>query len=95
MGGGNQFGVSADWPGAWCDEIRAAYGEHIVPLVINGCCGNVLHRDPLDPSWVNDHNRSGRFLAETTAGILKCIDMAASHTMTVRSTVDSLSCLDN
>ena len=66
--------ISADWPGAWSDGVRRAYGDDIVPLVINGCCGNIHHTNPLDPTWADDYRRMGRLLTETTDGILKRIE---------------------
>ena len=71
MGGDSTNSVSADWPGAWCDEMGKRYGDGLIPQVINGCCGNVLHRDPLDPTWVSDYRRMGRLLAETSEGVLR------------------------
>jgi len=87
LGGDSANSVSADWPGAWCDGIREAYGTHIVPLVINGCCGNVLHRNPLDPTWVSDYRRMGRFLTETSGEILKRITYQSEIVLDYRSTV--------
>ena len=65
--------ISADWPGAWANEIRSAYGDGIVPLVINGCCGNIRPTNPLDPTWGSDCARMGRMLTETTHPILRTI----------------------
>lgn len=62
--------VSADWPGAWCEGVRPLFGEQCVPLVLNGCCGNIHHQNHLDPHHVNDLQRMGKLLAETTASIL-------------------------
>ena len=63
--------VSADWPGAWSAGVRSAYGKDIVAMVLNGCCGNMHHTNPLDPTWVDDYRRMGRLLTETTHGVLK------------------------
>lgn len=63
--------VTADWPGAWCDEVRQAYGSQCVPIVLNGCCGNIHHSNHLDPTRVSDHRRMGHLLAETTHKVLK------------------------
>lgn len=40
--------VTASWPGAWARAFKKEYGEHCVPLVINGCCGNINKGTPLD-----------------------------------------------
>ena len=62
--------ITAGWPGAWANETKKACGERCVPLVINGCCGNVIHRDTLDPTQVDDPDHMGRVLAETTQNVL-------------------------
>jgi len=55
--------VSADWPGAWSDEVRKRFGYTCVPLVLNGCCGNINPNPPFDPEWKPDHYQMGRMLA--------------------------------
>lgn len=62
--------VSADWCGAWCDGVREIFGEGSTPLVLNGCCGNIHHRDHMNPDHVDDQHRMGRLLTETTQSIL-------------------------
>lgn len=60
--------VIADWPGAWAELMRAQLGG--VPLVVNGCCGNIHHTNHLDPSytWTPDgHLVMAAKLAETAA----------------------------
>jgi len=63
--------ITAGWPGAWAEEIRRAYGREVVPLIFNGCCGNIHHRNHLDPTQIDDWRRMGRLLAETTDSVLK------------------------
>lgn len=62
--------VSADWPGAWAAELVHDYGEQLVPLVLNGCCGNINPWPPFDPNYVEDHRKMGKALAEMTAKVL-------------------------
>ena len=57
--------ISADWPGALAGELRRTFGDHCVPLVLNGACGNVNPLDPFDPHYVRDHRRMGALLATT------------------------------
>lgn len=57
--------ISADWPGKWADLIQPILGGGL-PLVINGCCGNVHHNNVLDPSLVDTADRMGELLSETT-----------------------------
>jgi len=61
--GGND--VIAGWPGAWCREMEAHFGEACTPLVINGCCGNIHHCNHIDPAQVDDHQQMGRLLGES------------------------------
>jgi len=65
--------VSADWPGAWSNEVRRVLGGGCVPLVINGCCGNINPWDPFDPAYRPDHHRMGRILAETARNVLETL----------------------
>ncbi|MCC6444666.1 MAG: hypothetical protein IT210_14565 [Armatimonadetes bacterium] len=75
--------VSADWPGALSEEIRAAYGPDCVALVLNGACGNINPWPPFDPDYVEDHRRMGRALAQT---VFKVIESLA---FTDRAALDS------
>lgn len=63
--------VSADWPGAWADQVRCNLGYDCVPIVLNGPCGNVNPWNAYDPHYRNDHRLMGRGLAETTATVLE------------------------
>ena len=65
--------VTAGWPGAWAKEVRWAHGGTCIPLVLNGCCGNIHHRNKLDPDFdhSDDYHRLGRMLAETTDDVVK------------------------
>jgi neutral ceramidase len=66
--------ISAGWPGTWSKGIREIYGEKCVPLILNGCCGNIHHVNPLDPGYVDDHNHMGKLLTETTSKVLNRIN---------------------
>ncbi|MCG3146659.1 MAG: hypothetical protein PCFJNLEI_00093 [Verrucomicrobiae bacterium] len=57
-----------DWPGAWCTEMEAHFGPGCTPLVVNGCCGNIIHRNYLNPDEpeLKDYRLLGRQLAEST-----------------------------
>ena len=41
--------IHSDWPGAWATEVRETLIPTAIPLVVNGCCGNVHHADALNP----------------------------------------------
>ncbi|MDE2998516.1 MAG: hypothetical protein OXU79_05480 [Gemmatimonadota bacterium] len=62
--------VSADWPGAWTGEMQQLFGSDAVPLVVNGCCGNINPRHPFDSDYRPDHRRMGRELAEMSERIV-------------------------
>ena len=66
---------SADWPGAWSDQMRETFGPACVPLVINGCCGNINPWNPFDPDYQPDHESMGRLLAETTRNVIETLDV--------------------
>jgi hypothetical protein len=51
--------ISAGWPGAWSHGVKGLCGEACVPLVANGCCGNIHHANRLDPHQVDDYRRMG------------------------------------
>jgi hypothetical protein len=62
--------VSSDWPGTWAANICTIFGDRVVPIVLNGCCGNINPWHPFDPDCRPDHRRMGRELAEMSAGIV-------------------------
>ena len=62
--------VSADWPGAWTREMQQLFGSDAVPLVVNGCCGNINPWHPFDPDCRPDHRRMGRELAQMSERIV-------------------------
>jgi hypothetical protein len=65
--------LSADWPGAWSNAMLARLGSHCVPLVVNGCCGNINPWHPFDADFVPDHRRMGAALADMTSEIMETL----------------------
>lgn len=64
--------VSASWPGAWAARAKQVFGSSCVPLVVNGCCGNIdAHNTYLDPGSRSDHVQAADRLMETTRGALE------------------------
>jgi hypothetical protein len=63
--------ITAGWPGAWAAEMRRMAGGECVPLVVNGCCGNVIHRDILNPTQTDTPENMGRLLTETAGKVLR------------------------
>jgi hypothetical protein len=76
--------ITAGWPGAWAWEMQQACGDWCVPLVVNGCCGNVIHHDILDPTREDTHERAGGLLAETTEKLLRQLPYADTVTLDSR-----------
>jgi len=72
------YAVSADWPGAWSAGTQEIFhnkdGTSCVPIVLNGCCGNINPWDPFDPDFLPDHRRMGAKLAETEREIIASIN---------------------
>lgn len=62
--------VHSDWPGAWAREVRERILPGTTPLVLNGCCGNVHHRDALNPHREDTPERMGRLLADAVEEVL-------------------------
>lgn len=62
--------ISADWPGAWTREMQQVFASDAVPLVVNGCCGNINPRHPFDSDYLPDHQRMGRELTGMTERIV-------------------------
>ncbi|MFC1454176.1 hypothetical protein ACFLQL_03255 [Verrucomicrobiota bacterium] len=69
--------ITAGWPGAWSTKVRVRQGLNCVPLVINGCCGNIHYNNPLNPFHDDDWHHLGGLLAEDTDAILAKIDYQA------------------
>ncbi|HRS94565.1 MAG TPA: hypothetical protein P5179_04760 [Candidatus Latescibacteria bacterium] len=83
---GTYRAVSSDWPGAWAEGMKRAYGSHVVPLVLNGCCGNINPWNPFEPDARPDHRRMGKALAEVSEKLV--------HTMQFAEGAQVASCAD-
>ena len=76
--------VSPDWPGVWCAGMQEECGETCVPLVLNGCCGNINPWPAFHADFVPDHRRMGRALAETSRHILSALTFEEEATLDAR-----------
>jgi len=65
--------VSADWPGALAAGLQEDYSQVCVPLVLNGCCGNINPWPPFDPDYVEDHRRMGKILVQMAGKIIQTL----------------------
>jgi hypothetical protein len=63
--------VTGGWPGAWSRGVSALCGGGSVPLVINGCCGNIHHCNHLNPAHVDTAEGMGATLTESAAPLLR------------------------
>ena len=63
--------ITGGWPGAWSAGMRQRYGADCVPLVINGCCGNVHHHNYLNPAHQDTAEGMGATLTDATVPVLK------------------------
>lgn len=85
-GRGCQPRVSADWPGAWAAAMRQTFGPDCVPLVLNGCCGNINPWPPFEPDFTPDHRRMGAALAESAAKVIATLTFADDVVLGAKST---------
>jgi len=69
--------------------MKRAYGSHVVPLVLNGCCGNINPWNPFEPDARPDHRRMGKALAEASERLVHTMQFAEGAQ--VRSSADSIS----
>lgn len=69
--------VSADWPGAWRQALPAMSPACGLPVVINGCCGNI-NPGPYGKDHVWDPIKQGHELAVTSAALLEDMRPCAS-----------------
>ena len=79
--------VIGDWPGVWVQLTRERFGPQCVPLVINGCCGNVIHGNCLDPEFKSEYHKMAEKLAETTAQVLDRMEEQDSGALAMERTV--------
>ncbi len=73
--------VSADWPGAWSSAMSETFGGDCIPLVLNGCCGNINPWNPFDPDYIPDHRRMGDVLAKTTLKVIETLSYEEDVTL--------------
>jgi neutral ceramidase len=56
--------IHGDWPGAWARAVRQTMFPGGIPLVLNGCCGNVIHQDSLNPHREDTPESMAKLLTE-------------------------------
>ena len=84
----------ADWPGFLRLALKEKYGEDVVILFFNGCCGDVNHVDFLYGTDLKLHMADdvvspeviGRGLADTVCKALECAEAVTDNTVSVKET---------
>jgi hypothetical protein len=66
----SQDWVTSSWPGAWCRRFKQLVGEQCVPLMINGCCGNINVRDSTRPGGMPEDETLAEWLMEASEQVL-------------------------
>ena len=79
--------VIADWPGAWAGLMRKRWGAQSIPLVINGCCGNIHHCNHLNPDADPGYREMAGLLRDTSVNVLGRMEPCESHPLAVERTV--------
>ncbi len=82
--------VIGDWPGAWAELMRQKFGGACVPLVINGCCGNIHHNNHLVRGYVSDYHQMAARLTETSEAVLEKMALSESSIVASGQTVLTL-----
>jgi hypothetical protein len=51
--------------------MQKVFGEACVPMVLNGCCGNINPWPPFEPDFAPDHRRMGDRLGESAGAVIQ------------------------
>ncbi len=74
--------------------MQAAFGGTTVPLVLNGCCGNINPWHPFDPDCRPDHRRMGRELTVMSERVVHSMTFTRSSVLDWRTERPALSYRD-
>ena len=77
--------VQGSWPGAWRLGLKERYGESCVPLVLNGCCGNIHHTNHLEPEHDQRPETHGKHLTDKTLAVMRSLHPRPIETLDWRS----------
>ena len=61
--------ISPEWCGHWVNEMKATSGGTAIPMVVNGCCGNVYEQDRLAGTGPESDMQMASVLAQTSLRI--------------------------
>lgn len=79
--------IHGDWPGAWAAAVRESLLPTAMPFVLNGCCGNVLHVDALNPQREDTPQSMARLLTEAVRTALSGSCFTDEHPVLAHKTV--------
>ncbi len=65
--------LSAGFPGVLSGRLKEAYGDSSVCVFLNGACGNVIHRNYVDPGYEDTKEKIGSILADDVIRVVKRI----------------------
>ncbi len=68
--------VSADWPGNLARRLRLDLGNQCIPIILNGCCGNINPWPPFEPDYFESHERMGRVLSNRVRSIIPTLEFS-------------------
>jgi neutral ceramidase len=79
--------ISSDWPGAWANSMKKVLGKECIPLVLNGCCGNIHHHNHLDNTWKEDPATLAARLMESSGRAMKSMHLQTMPKLTFRFSI--------
>lgn len=82
----NRNWVTPSWPGAWCRRFKQLVGEQCVPLMINGCCGNINVNDSTRPGGRPEDETLAEWLIETSGNVLDKMSYSEPTMLRFKST---------
>lgn len=77
--------VTSSWPGAWCRSFKQLVGEQCVPLVLNGCCGNINVWSSTRHEPAPDDEIIADFLMQTSREVLEQLAFSAPTVLGFKS----------
>lgn len=63
--------VTPSWPGAWCRAFKQLAGQQCVPLMLNGCCGNINVWSNVPFERIPADETVAEWLMQSTAAVLE------------------------
>jgi neutral ceramidase len=79
------YAVSGDWPGAWASAMQKVIPGGCVPLVLNGCCGNLNPWPAFTPDFKPDSARMGEALAGMSRKVIERLNRSQTSVVDWRT----------